>query len=307
MKAINPAQSAPVNWAPMEYLLLVLLSVMWGSSYLFIAVALEEIPPITLIAIRVSVSALFLILVMRWKGESLPTDPTIWRGLFILAIFNSIGAWTVLAWGQKYVDSSLASILNSTPPIFVVLFSVLIGRKAGGLRAGLGVLSGLAGVILIVGYESLSGIGLSVAGQLACVLGAAFYGAAAIYSERFERLTPLQISACTMIWATSVIGPMAYLVEGTEWTLPSMLPLSAALALALFSTAFALLIYFRLVRTLGPLGAASQSYLRVGVGVVLGVFLLGDELTTLGALGFVLCVFGVLMINWPVRKGADQP
>ncbi len=282
-----------------EYALLLLLSVMWGSSYLFISDALTEIPPITLIAIRVSVSAAVLMVVLRLSGEVFPKTRSLWGKLFFMAILNSIGAWTLLAWGQIYVESGLASILNSTPPIFVVLFSLMLGHVGFRMRALTGVVLGLAGVTLIIGYASLAGLGVHVLGQIACVAGAAFYGAAAIYSNRLVELSPLQISVCTMIWATAVIGPAAYLVEGAAWQIPSLLPLSAALMLALFSTAFALLIYFRLVRTLGPLGAASQSYLRVGVGVLLGVALMGETLGLTGMIGFVLCVGGVLLINWP--------
>lgn len=287
-----------------EYALLLLLAVMWGSSYLFIALAVTEIAPLTLISFRVVVSSFILLGVMRLWGEALPRRLADWRPLVGMAILNSIGAWTVLAWGQQYVDSSLASILNSTPPIFVVLFSVLLGRSGFGIRALLGVVLGLAGVVLIIGVSALQSLGVHVLGQLACVLGAAFYGGAAIYSGRLTQFTPLQISASTMIIASVVLTPAAIVVEGADWVMPSAVPLAAALALAIFSTAFALLVYFRLVRTLGPLGAASQSYLRVGVGVLLGIVLLGERLGVAGLLGFVLCILGVLLINWPQKQQA---
>lgn len=303
MSTENPAKAA--SGLGLEYALLVLLSVMWGSSYLFISVALTEIPPISLIAIRVVISAIVLVAVLRLSGEALPRSRTLWGKLLIMAVLNSIGAWTLLAWGQQYVDSSLASILNSSPPIFVVLFMLILKQEFGGLRPFFGVVLGLAGVTLIIGYTALAGLELNALGQAACVLGAACYGAAAIYSHRLSELSALQISACTMIWASVVIGPTAFWLEGSAWAMPSAVPLAAALALALFSTAFALLIYFRLVRTLGPLGAASQSYLRVGVGVLLGILLLGESLNQFGIIGFVLCIAGVLLINWPRRNSSQ--
>ena len=104
-----------------ELPLLALLALLWGSSYLFLKVAVAEIPPITLIALRVTGAAGFLLLVMRLRTETLPRDGRTWRMLLLQAVFNSIGAWTVLAWGQQFVDAGLASVLNSTSPIFVFL------------------------------------------------------------------------------------------------------------------------------------------------------------------------------------------
>ncbi len=104
---------------PFELFLLGVLALLWGSSYLFIKLALVEIPPLTLIASRVSIAAVFLLIVVSWRGERLPREPATWRRLLVQAFLNSIGAWTILAWGQQYVDSGLASVLNSTSPIFV--------------------------------------------------------------------------------------------------------------------------------------------------------------------------------------------
>ena len=106
-----------------ELPLLALLALLWGSSYLFIKVAVTEIPPVTLIALRVTGAAGFLLVVMRLRGETLPQDWRTCRMLLLQAFFNSIGAWTVLAWGQQFVDAALASVLNSTSPIFVFLFT----------------------------------------------------------------------------------------------------------------------------------------------------------------------------------------
>ena len=119
---------AESNILVVELALLGLLALLWGSSYLFIKVAVAEIPPITLIAFRVAVAALSLLLVLSWRREKLPRDGKTWRMLLLQSFFNSIGAWTLLAWGQQYVDSGLASVLNSTSPIFVFLFTVLVTR-----------------------------------------------------------------------------------------------------------------------------------------------------------------------------------
>lgn len=288
-----------------EYVLLGALALLWGSSYLFIKVAVAEIPPITLIAMRVDGAALFLFVVLLLRRRRMPADPKVWGMFGIQSFLNSIGAWTVLAWGQQFVGAGLASVLNSTSPIFVFLFTALITRhEAVNGRKLAGAILGLAGVVLIVGLDSLSGLGQSVAGQLACLIGAMLYAGAAIYGRRFASLGALETALGTMLWAAAVLTPLAFLLESPLSLRPSMTALGATLTLSVLCTGMALLIYFRLVHTLGSLGVASQSYLRAGVGVVLGVVLLGEVPTLPVLLGLFAAIFGVALINLPVRQQA---
>lgn len=286
-----------------ELALLSLLAFLWGSSYLLIKIAVHSIPPVTLIAARVAVAALFLVAVMAWQGEHLPVDGRTWRMLFVQAVFNSIGAWTVLAWGQQYVDSGLASVLNSTSPLFVFLITLLFTRheSTGGLKM-LGACLGVVGVTLIVGVDVLKGLGQQVVAQLAVLLGAVLYAGAAIYGRRFSHLPPIVTAAGTMIWATICLVPLSLAME-RPWTLrPSSVSILAAIVLAVFCTGGALLIYFRLVKTLGSMGVASQSYLRAGVGVILGVVVLGEKITPVVGFGLAAAILGVAAINMPRRK-----
>jgi drug/metabolite transporter (DMT)-like permease len=289
-----------------ELLLLALLALLWGSSYLFVKVAVVDIPPITLIALRVTGAAVFLIAVMRMRGEKLPRDARTWRILYVQAIFNSIVAWTVLAWGQQFVDASLASVLNSTSPIFVFLFTALVTRhEMLNGRKLLGALVGFTGVVLIIGIDALRGLGAQVVGQLACLLGAALYGCAAIYGKRFSHVSALTTAAGTMICATVTLVPLSFIFE-RPWTIhPSVAAIGATAALSVFCTGAALLIYFRLVQTIGSMGVASQSYLRAGVGVILGVAILGETLSLPAATGIAAAIIGVALINWPTHEPAQ--
>lgn len=286
-----------------ELSLLALLAFLWGSSYLLIKVAIVEIPPVTLMAVRVLGAAIFLMLVMKLRRKSLPKEAKIWRKLFVLAFFNSIGAWVVLAWGMQFVDAGLASVLNSTAPIFVFLFTVFITKhEALNGRKLLGALLGLAGVILIVGIDALKGLGSQVAGQIACLAGAMMYACVAIYGKQFEHLGSLATATGTMIWASVVLVPAALLFEH-PWSLtPRFHSVVAAGTLSILCTGFAMLIYFRLLQTLGSMGVASQAYLRAGVGVILGIMILGETLSTPVALGLAAAILGVLLINWPIRS-----
>lgn len=286
-----------------ELPLLFLLALLWGSSYLFIKVAVIEIPPMTLIALRVTGAAAFLLVVMRLRGERLPRDGRTWRMLLVQAVFNSIGAWTILAWGQQFVDAGLASVLNSTSPLFVLLFTALVTRhEALGGRKLLGGVIGFLGVVLIVGFSALRGLGSQVVGQIACLIGAALYACAAILGKRFGHLSPVTTATGTMIWASVVLLPLAVVIEH-PWTLtPSANAIAATAILSVFCTALALLLYFRLVRTIGSMGVASQSYLRAGIGVVLGTVLLKERIALPTIAGIITAIVGVALINWPTTR-----
>jgi drug/metabolite transporter (DMT)-like permease len=281
-----------------EFALLALLALLWGGSYPLIKIAVADIPPITLIAMRVSVAASVLLAVTLFRKAPLPKDWRTWKMLFVQAVLNSIGAWTVLAWGQQYIDSGLAGVLNSTSPLFVFAIGLLFMRHERATAWKLaGALLGLCGVILLFGLDVLPGLGANVLAQTAVLLGAALYAGAAIYGRRFSHLPTSVTAAGTMLWATLTLAPLSLIVDAPWRLSPSMPALLAAGALGVFCTAFALLLYFRLVRTIGSMGVASQSYLRAGVSVMLGIAFLGESLTPTVALGLLLIISGVAAIN----------
>lgn len=301
--------SAPVR-KTREFALLGLLALLWGSSYLLIKVAVAEIPPVSLIALRVSVAAIVLVVLVAWRGRRFPRRLSDWRMFMLQAFFNSIGAWTVLAWGQQYVDSGLASVLNSTSPIFVFLFTALVTRHEPAPPQKLfGACLGLGGVVLIVGPSALEGLGSHLAGQLAVLSGAVLYAVAAIYGRRFAPFPAEVTAAATMICASAVLVPASLWIDRPWLLSPSLPALAAAMALAVLCTALALILYFRLVRTLGSMGVASQAYLRAGVGVALGVLLLGESIAPATAIGLAAALVGVVLINTrfrPPNTRADQ-
>ncbi|MDJ0683517.1 MAG: EamA family transporter [Alphaproteobacteria bacterium] len=285
-----------------EYALLGCLALLWGGSYPLLKIAVSEIPPTTLIAGRVAIAALFLLGIVAWRRMRFPTDAKTWRDLFLQGMITSVFAWVILAWGARFIDSALASVLNSTSPLFVFFITLIFTRhEPVGWRKLFGVALGLAGVVLIIGVDALAGLGQQVAGQAAALFGAFLYACAAIYGKRLNHLpAPVSAAAC-LICAASVLIPVSVVID-RPWTLaPSLRALSAALMLALFSTGLAFLIYFRLLRTLGSLAVTSQAYLRQGVGVALGVLALGETLTPVIALGVLACIIGVAAINARVR------
>lgn len=283
----------------LEFALLGGLALLWGGSYPLLKVAVAEIPPVTLIAVRVSVAAALLLVIAVLRGDRLPAGREIWARLLLQAFLNSYGAWTLLAWGQRQIESALGAVLNSTSPLFVFLFTALVTRHeaTGGLRL-LGACLGLGGVVLIVGTDALSGLGGQVMAQIAVLASAGLYAGAALHGRRFSHLPPVVTAAGTMLCASAVLIPASLLLD-RPWALaPSGQALAAALVLGVACTGIALLVYFRLVRTLGSLGVASQSYLRAGVGVLLGVLVLGETLTPTVMTGVIAAIAGVVVINW---------
>ena len=221
-----------------------------------------------------------------------------WAALLVQAFFNSIGAWTVLAWGQQFVDSGLARVLNSTSPVFVFFMTLLWTRhESVDIAKFVGAMLGLAGVILLMGVDALEGLGREVLAQLAILLSALLYACAAVYGRRFAALPSAISAAGTMIWASIWLIPIACFID-QPWRLHiEHSALLAALALSVFSTAGALLIYFRLVKTIGSIGVASQSYLRSAVAVLVGIAVLGESFSWSLACGVIAVLTGMYFLN----------
>ena len=290
----------------LELALLAILACLWGSSYLLIKVALATLPPVTLMAIRVTLAALFLLIVMWIRREYLPSDVRSWRNLFVQSMLNSSLAWLVLAWGAQYVPSGMAGVLNSTSPLFVFLLTAFSSNaSSGSTRASpkiAGVVLGFMGVVLVVGVDSLRGLGQQTLAQAAVLFGAFLYACAALNGKRLAHLSPLVTATGTMLWAALTLVPLSLLLE-RPWALtPSSTSLYAAATLAIMCTGIALIIYFRLMQTLGAMGVASQSYLRAGVSVLLGLIVLGEQISATVLIGLIVTIVGVALINWPARK-----
>jgi drug/metabolite transporter (DMT)-like permease len=242
---------------------------------------------------------------MRWRGIALPTDAANWRRFLFQACLNSVIPWTMVAWGTRALDAGVATILNSTAPIFTFFLTLAITRhEAVTSRKLLGVVAGMVGICLIVGMQALAGLGEQLAAQIVLLLAAICYAGAAIFGRAFRDLDPMAPAAGSLLCGAAILIPLSVVVD-RPWTLaPSMNSLLALLALAVFSTAFAFVIYFRLIQTLGSIGATAQAYLRVPIGVAVGVVFLGEQLSSTAWIGLACVVVGVAAMTIPARKAA---
>ena len=291
----------------LELALLGLLATLWGASYSFIKIGVETIPPVTLIAARTLVAGSILLLVMRLRGVTMPRDRAAWLGFLVQACLNSVVPFTLIAWGEKAVDAGLATILNSTSPIFTFLLTVLLVRhEAMTVRKLFGVVAGMTGICLIVGLEALGGFGDALVAQLAIIAATICYAGAAIFGRRFKGLYPSVPAAGSMLCGTAILIPASLAIDRPWQLAPSTESLLALLALSVFSTALAFTIYFRLLHTLGSIGTTSQAYLRVPIGVAIGVLFLGETLASTAWLGLACVVLGVAAMTMPARRAAVQ-
>ena len=293
----------PQNTITRELLLLALLSTLWAASYTFIKIGVETIPPITFIALRTLIAGLLLYVVIRLRGLRLPTDFATWRLFFIQACINSVLPFTLIAWAEQSIDAGLAVILNATTPIFTFLLTALVIRhEPVSGRKLFGTIAGMTGVCLIIGVEALSGAGEAIWSQLAVLTAAFSYACAAIFSKNFKGLDPVMPAAGSLICGAVLLLPVSLIVD-RPWTLsPSAASLTALVCLSVFSTALAFMIYFRLMQTLGSVGTTSQAYLRVPVGVAIGMALLGEMPTPAMWVGLVCVIAGVLAMTLPSRR-----
>lgn len=286
--------------------LLLALATLWGSSYTFIRIGVETIPPVTLIAVRTLIAATILVTVLKMRGLSLPRDRATWGRFLFQACLNSVIPFTLIAWAEQTVNAGLATILNSTTPIFTFLLTVAIVRhEPVSPRKFFGVAAGLAGVCLIIGMEALNGVGHALWAQLAVLLASFAYAGAAIFGKNFRDLDPMMPAAGSMISGAVILLPVSLVVD-RPWTLePSTASILALLCLSVFCTALAFVIFFHLVRSLGSVGTTAQAYLRVPIGVSIGAIFLGETLTSTAGIGLVCVIAGVAAMTIPVRRKAE--
>ncbi len=284
--------------ATLDMGLLVVLSFLWGASFTLIEVAIDSIPPATIVFGRLLIGATLLMLMAIWSGVTFPRSPALWGSLFIQGILQNALPFTLISWGQKYIDSSLAGLLNTTPPLFVFLIGFFLLRdRADSYRKAIGIIFGFVGVLIIMGPAALSGETNSVLGQLAVTGASLSYAVAALHAKQFSDQPPVLTAACSMALAALVMFPVSLRVDDSMNLSPTVPAIAAVIALGVFSTAIAMVIYFRLLRTMGALGVTTGSYLRAGFSVILGVLLLGEALSLTLVLGLVMIFAGVAIVT----------
>ncbi len=290
---IEQKSMSPRAWAELG-----LLALIWGGSFLSNAFALREVGPVTIVAFRIAGAALVLWAYVLWRGFAVPRGPRIWLDFAIMGLFNNVLPFTFITWGQQHVPSGLAAILNGSTAIFGVLFAAIIfadekltGRKATGVALG------FAGMAAVIGPEALGGLDLTSLGQLALVCAAVCYGVSGTWARaRLSGLTP-QVAAMGMLTCSSVmIVPFALWTEGMPGT-GALAAAPSLFYLAVFATAAAYLLYYRVLTIAGTGNLLLVTLLVAPIAVLLGALVLGEALGWRAGMGFALLAAGLAVID----------
>ncbi|PLX36647.1 MAG: EamA family transporter [Hyphomicrobiales bacterium] len=282
-----------------QWLLLLLLSLIWGGSFFFVEVALRGLPVLTIVLGRVGLAALVLHVAVRAAGLAMPGGAKLWAGFFVLGGLNNFIPFSLIVWAQSHLTSGLASILNATTPFFTVMLAHMLTvdekMSAGKL---LGVLVGLIGVAVMIGIDALSGLAGEVWPQIAVLGAAGSYALAGIFGRRFRALSPMVVATGQVSASTIMLAPLVLLVDAPwrlAWPAPEVW--GAVLALAVVCTALAYWIYFRLLASAGATNLLLVTMLIPVSAIWLGAGFLGEALSLHQIGGMATIALGLLIMD----------
>jgi len=282
---------------------LALLSVLWGGSFFFNGAALRELPPLTLVCLRVALGAAILLPLLRMQGIGLPKGVTGWTPFVAIGLLNNVIPFSLIVIGQTFIPSGLASILNATTPLFTVLVMAAAGEEALRTRRVAGVALGLAGVVILRGWgiETRPGQGFGI---LLCLGGALSYGFAALAARRLLKdSAPLGTATFQLMASTAMMAIVAASVE-QPWRLPmpGLTTWLAVLGLAALSTALAYIVFFQILRRSGATNVMLVTLLIPVTAILLGWLVLGEPISLREIAGAVVVGSALLVIDGRAMK-----
>jgi drug/metabolite transporter (DMT)-like permease len=290
VRADQTGDSVPIRSAAQ----LAFLGTLWGSSYLFIKIAVEGVDPLTIVALRLFFGAALLMAVIRMRRLSFPRDRVAWSHLTVMAVIGNVLPWTLITWGGQHIDSGLSAVLNSTTPFFTILFVVVAFRaeKLTGARTA-GLVLGFIGVVLLTGADLTRIADESAQGQLAVLISSILYGLAFAYARRFVRGNAIVLAGCQIGLAFLIVVPFTITLgdpAGAEFTATRI---ASVLTLGVLTSGVAYIIYYRLISEVGATIASYATYLIPIVGLGLGWVVLGERIGSGGFAGVVLILAGL--------------
>ena len=285
------------------WLLFLALGFMWGSSYLFIKLAVDDFGTFTLVALRLLVGAILLWAVVRWTRQELPREPTIYGHLFVMGLVNIVIPFALITWAEQSVDSSLAAILTAPVPLFVIVIAPLfLHDEPIRVNGVVGLVVGFIGVVVLTSRDLAIGDS-DLTGELA-LLGAAFsYGVGAVYARRNMRGVPPLIPAVFQVtFALLVSGVIALLTENPWDARPDGEAIFSILWLGILGSGLAYLAVFRLFAAWGATRTTMVAYEIPVWGIILGFLVLAEPVDIRLLIGTALVVGGVALVNSPYGK-----
>lgn len=299
---------------PSDWLQIFLLALVWGLSFFLTEICLRDLHPATVAAGRVTTAAVTLLVVARLAGYRLPAGLKDWAPLALMGLINNALPFSLIMWGQTRIDGGLASIVNATTPLFTFVLAHFLTRdERMTRRAAAGIALGFLGAVVLIGPGVLAGLGAQSWGQLA-VMGAAFcYATSGIYGRRLRRLSPIAASAGMTAAAALIMLPVAAVLDRPWTASPDAATWTALLTLGLVSTAFAYILYFRILASAGATNLQLVTFLVPIIALLLGILILDEEITLNALAGMAMIFAGLAVIDgrllrrvFPAR-GARKP
>jgi len=282
-----------------DWSLLGVLSVLWGGSFFFNGVVLRELPPLTLVLLRVALAAIILLPLLWAYGIRFPRGISGWTPFVAIGLFNNVLPFSLIVAGQTYIPSGLASILNATTPLFTVVVVACAGEEKLYARRIAGVVAGLIGVVILHGggFDGFGG-GQGI-GILLCLAGAFSYGLSALVARRLlSDSPPLGTATFQLLASTAMMVVVAGFVE-RPWQLPTPAASTwlAVIGLAALSTALAYIVFFQILRRSGATNVMLVTLLIPVTAILLGYLVLGEQISPRESLGALVIGSALLLID----------
>jgi drug/metabolite transporter (DMT)-like permease len=301
--------TAQKSMSTLAWALLLFLAFIWGGSFVFAKVAVAEIPPFTLVLLRVGLAATTLWVVCLATGVAMPRALKNWGAYAVMGLLNNVIAFSLIFTGQQEIGASLASILNGSMPFFTVLLAgLLLTDEKFSTRKIVGIAIGFFGVVLIIGPRHLLGLGDHLLSELMLIGAAISYAFASVWGRRFAGQIPLATATGQLTMSTLMMIPIASLVD-QPWTLPlpSVATMGSVIALAVICTAFAYVLFFRILDMAGATNVSLVTMLVPVSATLIAVPLLGERLEVLTILGFAVITLGLMVLDGrPVRYARER-
>lgn len=297
----KPAMTIARQMGRTEWAILIALGLIWGSAFLFIKIAVAAFNPLTYVWLRLMSAAGALVVILRLSGRSLRLPLGVWGAVAVLALLNNVVPFLLFGWGQRHIASGLAAILQATTPIFgVVAAHFMTADEKISPRRLAGVMVGFAGVALMIGPQLSSDGGMHLTAQLACLLASLLYALAGIFARRFQALgvTPIQLAAAQFVAGAVMLAPVALALGDPLTRLPtSPAAWGAVLVLALACSAFAYVLFFRLIERAGATNSMLVTLLVPPIALIVGALALGEDFGAGQIGGLAMIAIGLSVID----------
>ncbi len=285
---------------PADSALLLLLSLIWGSAFLMIGVAVDDVAPLTMVAGRLILAGAMLTVIALVMGKGLPPRST-WGVLLVMAVLNNALPFTLITWAQQHITSSLAATLNATMPLFTFVIAAAIGSERATPERSIGLVVGFIGAAVVMGPDVTDLTSSSTLGELAVIAGSLGYAASTIVARQKASGDPVVLSSGQMVIGALIMLPVALIFDGRpDPDISAKAALSWA-GLGVFSSGFAYIIYFTLIQRVSATSVALVSYLIPIVATVLGWAVLDEAIGVNLFAGMALIIAGMMLVNGTLR------